>query len=76
MTGELHIGNEGVAEGQDQSFDPDEMGRKWNRRGLRTLRKCVNCSHHGGSVHSLLAANRMLGPNSCVSILKLWSRIC
>ena len=76
MTGELRIENEGVAERQDQSFDPDEMGRKWNGRGLRTLGKFVNCSHHGGSVHSLLAANRVLGPSSHVSILKLWSRIC
>lgn len=36
MTGELCIENEGVAEGQDQSFDPDEMGRKWSGRDLRT----------------------------------------
>ena len=61
MTGELHIENEGVTEGQDQSFDPDEMGRKWRGGGLRTLRKFINYSHHGGSVHNLLVVNRVLG---------------
>ena len=76
MTGELRIGNEGVTEGQEQSFDPDEMGRKWSGGDLRTLRKFINCSHHGDSVHSLLVANRVLGPNSHVSTLNLWSRIC
>ena len=60
----LHLGNEGVTDGQDQSFDPDEMGRKWSGGDLRTLRQFINYSHHGGSVHCLLVANRVLGPNS------------